>query len=89
MDESLQEDLFALIRKALGQEADGMALNPATAIGALGLGSLQLIEIIYEIESKYGLTADEQLLAELVTVGDLLGVFECEEQLRSSGAEAE
>lgn len=75
MHESLPEDLFAQLRKALGEAVDGVVLSPATALGELGLGSLQLIEIVYHIESKYGLTADEQLLAELVTVADLLAVF--------------
>lgn len=43
-----------------------------TALIELGLDSLKLIEVIFELENAYGVDADEELLAELSKVGDIV-----------------
>lgn len=43
-----------------------------TALVDLGLDSLKLIEVIFELENAYGVDADEELLAELSKVGDII-----------------
>lgn len=47
-------------------------IDAAMPLGELGLDSLKLVEVIYELETFYQLDVDEELLAELETVGDLV-----------------
>lgn len=49
-------------------------LSANTELAALGLDSLKLIEIVYELETEYSVDADEAALAQLRTVGDLVGM---------------
>lgn len=46
-----------------------------TPLTELGLDSLQLVEIVYELETFYQLDVDEERLAELEMVGDLVQLF--------------
>lgn len=58
-------------------QARGLAadLHQHTALGSLGISSLQLIELIFELESRFGVEVDEEQLARLQTVGDLQTLF--------------
>lgn len=47
-------------------------LKADTELAALGLDSLRLIEIVYELETEYNVDADEAALAQLRTVDDLV-----------------
>jgi len=49
-------------------------LSANTELVSLGLDSLKLIEIVYELETEYNVDADEAALAQLRTVGDLVGM---------------
>ena len=51
-------------------------LQPAEKpLADLGLDSLKLIEIVYELETFYQLDVDEERLAELENIGDLIAMF--------------
>jgi acyl carrier protein len=63
------------IARARG-DAGELVLQPAqTPLAELGLDSLKLVEIIYELETFYQLDVDEERLAELGRVGDLIELF--------------
>lgn len=44
-------------------------------LAELGLDSLKLVEIVYELESFYQLDVDEERLAELEKIEDLIDIF--------------
>lgn len=58
-------------------ERRGQAMYPEsdTSIGALGLESLQLVEVIFELESCYQVQVDEEQLAQLESVADVIAMF--------------
>ena len=63
------------ISRAQGN-ARAVTLQPAkTPLSELGLDSLKLIEIVYELETFYQLDVDEEHLAELHKVSDLIDMF--------------
>lgn len=63
------------IHRAQGNAGE-LALQPMqTPLAALALDSLKLIEIVYELETFYQLDVDEERLAELNRVGDLIELF--------------
>lgn len=47
-----------------------------TSLGSLGMDSLKLVEIIFALETRFAITADEELMAELDTVGDLVHMIQ-------------
>ena len=61
-------------------EKDGRSLVPGmdldTPLAELKLDSLKLVEVIYELEMCYSIETDEELLAQLATVGDLVAMIE-------------
>ncbi len=41
-------------------------------IADLGLDSLKLVEIVFELEAEFGIDADESMLIQVSTLGDLV-----------------
>lgn len=58
--------------KSIGVAAD---LQQHAALGSLGISSLQLIEFIFELETRFHVQVEEEQLARLQTVGDLQALF--------------
>lgn len=69
--------LCCLIQAIPGNAAD-IELNDQTLIADLALDSLRLIEIIFELERHFDREADEGLMAEARTLGDVVALFEKE-----------
>lgn len=46
-----------------------------TRLSSLGMDSLKLVEIIFALETRFAIAADEELMAELDTVGDLINMI--------------
>lgn len=65
--------VMALLREA-GQDEIEPVLS--SHLGALGLDSLKLVEIIFALETRFAVVADEELMAELNTVGDLVDMIQ-------------
>lgn len=63
------------IFRAQGKSGEVTIQRVDTALAELGLDSLKLIEIVYELETFYQLDVDEELLAELESIGDLVSMF--------------
>ncbi len=72
---SVTEQVQRILRE--GCERRGMVVDPQpdTALGALGLDSLQLVEMVFELESCYEVQVDEELLAQLVSVADVIDML--------------
>ncbi|MCH5179887.1 MAG: acyl carrier protein [Erysipelotrichales bacterium] len=51
-------------------------LDPAAELKSLGLDSLDLVELIMDIEENYGVEFDNEELVEFKTVGDVLSAIE-------------
>jgi acyl carrier protein len=64
------DKLYALIELSPGA-AQAHDLSPDTRLTDLGMDSLRLLEIVFELEKHFDVEVDEALLAELATVSDL------------------
>lgn len=75
----LHDDVWRRVSQeiARAQGKEGSLLLPAaqTPLTELGLDSLKLVEIVYELETFYQLDVDEERLAEVEKVSDLIGLF--------------
>ena len=54
------------------------------SLSSLGMDSLKLVEIIFALETRFSIIADEELMAELETVGDLVVLIDRACMLRRS-----
>jgi acyl carrier protein len=62
-------------------------VKPETPLSALGIHSLRLIELVYELEVRFDVQVDEELLARLQTVADVQHMFQAA-TLARQGADA-
>jgi acyl carrier protein len=76
MSEELQEIIFGLLRSNCKTAALTHEIGMETSLAELDLNSLRIIEIVFELESHYRVQADENLLAQLRSVGDIVHMFE-------------
>lgn len=68
-DESVFQDMCALVRKFAPPEA---ALAPTTELGAdLNIDSVAAMDLIMEIEDRFGIDIPVNQLSDLRTLGDL------------------
>jgi acyl carrier protein len=68
--------VFESLCQAMPEDQIGPELTASCRLANLGLDSLKLVEIVYELETRFNVTTDEDMLAELVTVADLIRTFE-------------
>lgn len=67
------EDVTTLIRKALRSRQDlGDELGEETSIEDLDLSSLQLADVVFQLEEQKGVRFDGGELSELRTLGELV-----------------
>lgn len=67
-------ELLAIAMQQSDCEQVGIELH--TPIAELGLDSLKLVEIVYELEMEFSIETDEDLLAQLQYVGDIVAMVE-------------
>lgn len=68
------DKLYALIRAVPGNDSS-QCLSENTAIADLALDSLRLVEIVFDLERHFDCVADEGLIAEAHTLGDVAALF--------------
>ncbi|WP_339866389.1 acyl carrier protein [Pseudohongiella nitratireducens] len=61
-----------VVKKCSG--ANHADINCDSPLSSLPLGSLKVLEIVHEIESKYAIDIDEKQLFEIEKVGDLVNL---------------
>lgn len=66
------EEIKAMFAKKVKVEE----LDPAAELKSLGLDSLDLVELIMDIEENYGVEFENEELIEFKTVGDVLAAIE-------------
>jgi acyl carrier protein len=89
MSEALNGAVLAGLQAYIPAGQGALPLASDTALGSLGINSLQLVELVYDLEVRFGLQVDEEQLVQLQTVGDLQTMFATarhEESGKESGA---
>ena len=56
--------------------SDEMQINESTSVEQLNLDSMDLVEIVMEIEGEFGITVPEGTEERLHTVGDVVRLIE-------------
>ena len=74
-DEAVQRRVLDALKDVCGRRGQMVDPHPDTTIGALGLESLQLVEVVFELESSYQVQVDEEQLAQLESVADVIAMF--------------
>lgn len=69
------ETVRDIIAKQIGLDKSRITLE-SDIIKDLGLDSLGVVELVMEIEDEYGLVADDDTVATLKTVGDVVKYIE-------------
>lgn len=77
--------LCCLIQAIPGVDTS-IELNEQTSIADLAMDSLRLVEIIFELERHYNCAADEGLMAEVRTLGEVASLFSSAAVRSNSGA---
>lgn len=68
------QKLCGFIHAIPGGDTD-CELSEQTALADLAMDSLRLVEIIFELERHFDCAADEGLIAEARTLGDIVALF--------------
>jgi acyl carrier protein len=71
-------DSLEKIKKILKDklDTDPKEVQPQKALTDLGLDSLDMYEMIYEIETEFGVKIPDSEIASLTTVGDLIAFID-------------
>ena len=73
-------DVKSTVLKVLNQYSEvpftEATLDPSLTIEQLKLDSLDILELIYELEEEFGIELDASELKQLTTLADLIKVFE-------------
>ncbi len=64
------------IKEMFAKKVKVDVLDPAVELKSLGLDSLDLVELIMDIEEQYAIEFDNEELMEFKTVGDVLSAIE-------------
>ena len=73
----VRERVLELLTIAMQQnDCEQTGIDLQTSIAELGLDSLKLVEIVYELEKEFSIETDEDLLAQLECVGDVVAMIE-------------
>ena len=69
------EKISALMAEQLGIEKDSITLE-SEIIKDLGADSLDVVEMLLDLEKEYGIEISDESAAELKTVGDIVNLIE-------------
>jgi acyl carrier protein len=74
-NDDVEKVVIEVLTIVAGSYADINQLTKSTRLAELNLDSLKLVEVVYELESRLNVEADESRLAQMSSVGDLIAVF--------------
>jgi acyl carrier protein len=89
MSDSVATIVLSHLQAARADADSAVALHPDTPLASLGMHSLRLIELVYELEVRFGVQVDEERLARLQTVGDVQQMFVAASQSQRDEAQDE
>lgn len=71
-DAYIREQVFQALQQATRQCGQTINIDDANVkLVDLGLDSLKLIEVVFDLEQQFNVQADESAMASLLTVGDV------------------
>lgn len=70
--EDVKETVLSLIQESSTTLLQSQPLDLQADLNEIGLDSLSIVEIIFELESRYSLVVDEERMVALETVNDLI-----------------
>ncbi len=76
MNSDIRRTVLQSIEEACRQADLEVVPTLESRLGDLGLDSLRLVEIIYELEQRFAIEMDEERLAQLATVADVVTMAE-------------
>lgn len=62
--------------EALGPKLKGKTLTEDSVFTELGIDSIDLVDLVFQMEEKLGITFEDDELTEIKTVGDLIKLVE-------------
>ncbi len=72
---TLSAALEEIVRKFAPRDRAGMALTPETRlVDDLGIDSPRMIDVVLEVEDRFGVIVDDDAMARVRTFGDVLGL---------------
>lgn len=74
-NDHVEKVVIEVLTIVAGSCADINQLTKDTRLAELQLDSLKLVEVVYELETRLNVEADESRLAQMSSVGDLIAVF--------------
>ena len=69
-------DYFTKIQERLGSKLKGKELTKESNFKDLGIDSLDLVDLVFELEEELGVEFDDSELMQLKTVQDLLNLID-------------
>ena len=75
MSDAIASIVLRHLQAACADGDSAAVLLPDTPLASLGIHSLRLIELVYELEVRFEVQVDEERLARLQTVGDVQQMF--------------
>ncbi len=69
MDEEVENGLYEAIRNVQGEEVP-VILTPEITFAELGILSIELVSVIYQIENRWSISIADNSLVELRTIAD-------------------
>jgi acyl carrier protein len=74
--EILQE-ILTILKKYKGRGADRTSLTESTSLAdELDIDSARMVDIVLDLEGKFGVTIDDSSLTKLRTIGDIADLVE-------------
>ena len=67
---------FDLIKSELDERLDGQTLELDSEFKNLGIGSWELVELVYDLEEEIGIEFKDEELLKIKTVKDLLDLID-------------
>ena len=69
-------NIFEEIKKRLESKLDGKELTPETVFKDLKMDSLDLVDLVFEVEESLGIQFEDEELFTIKTVQDLLDLID-------------
>jgi acyl carrier protein len=72
MRDEIESAIISYIHMHCPQNDAHLVLSAATRLDELVLDSLELLELVFAMESRFGIETEEESLGEVSTLGDLV-----------------
>lgn len=70
------EGLRAVLEESATEEVDWNEMDEATELSSFGFDSLAVLDLIFDLEQKFGVQIPAETMLKMKTVGDLVSLLE-------------